>query len=242
MPVFLLLAGSAITGLAYLAFYSDFVKVRDVEIVGNKVLADSALLSLVESEIIKKDKWRSLFGTDNFIFWWGVSQEEIFQRLPLLANLEINTTPLEREIVITVAERKLRGVWCLADGSCLVFDNEGIVFANAPRIEGTLILKVTDENHRTLRLGEAVLPQPLWFDNLMNFLDGLGNEVILAVRIKSLELREGVVELAAGPDLHFSLESIPPELPNVLENLKRETNFSGLESVDFRVPNKIYYR
>lgn len=236
--------GLVLIGLSYLAVYSDFAKVKEIKVEGARITNEEVLLASLASEIIESDRWRALFGTDNLVFWLGAEPAEILKRMPLLADLKINTDLWQQKIKLEVGERKLEGVWCLAEDGCFVFDKDGIAFRNAPYLEGALILKIIDENKRAIQLGAPLLPDSSWFNNLLTAVKGIKDGELAAaeIKVKSLELREWEVKLPSGLVLKFSLEHVPADLSQVIGNLKNELDFSKLQYVDFRVPNRVYYK
>lgn len=244
LPFFLLLLGLIVIGSVHLLIYADFAKVKEVTIEGNRALNRNILLSMLESEIIRSAKWRALLGSGNLAFWLGVNQGGITERLPMLASLKINTDLWQQKVALTVKERKLKGVWCLADKNCFVFDEEGVAYMNSPLVEGSLILKVVDGNERAMSLGQSVLPNQVWFNNFMAVIDVLKGEKggFREVKIRDLEFQEWEVKLSPGLKLIFSLNNVQPDFKEIIGNLRRQLDFNKLEYIDFRIPNKVYYR
>lgn len=241
--LFFLLFGLVLMAIFYFFLYADFLKVKEVKVIGLRSLPERNFVTLLESEIIAEDRWRAFFGSENIIFWLAVS-EKIAERLPALSALQIKTDLLSRKVNLLAEERRLAGLWCLPARGCFVFDEKGIAFSRAPLAEGGLILKVTDESGREIQVGEKLLPEPVWFENFMSVLKDLKEAkwIIAAVRVKDLALREWEVVSEAGPVFQFNFDVVPIDFRSVLVNLKKELDLSRLGYVDFRVPNKIYYR
>jgi hypothetical protein len=135
-------------------------------------------------------------------------------------------------------------VWCLAGGDCYAFDREGIAFGRAPETYGTLITKVSDVRTAALAPGEAVLATSEWRARILETLEIIGalhlSPRIITVREEAL--REWDVALVEGPTLKFSFSFVPERLEDALASLSRRGDFRALTYLDFRVPDRLYYK
>jgi len=128
--------------------------------------------------------------------------------------------------------------------SCWWFDKKGILFEEAPLIEGNLINKVDDFSGRTLKIGEPVLEEKL-FSNLIKIFEVLEKSdlKIKSLRLEKLELQEIVANPLNNsfPKIYFSLRIDPKFAIAVLESLKN-LGLEKIEYIDLRVENRAYYK
>jgi len=62
------------------------------------------------------------------------------------------------------------------------------------------------------------------------------------MRMRAAELNEWEVVLTDGKTLYFDRSFIPDDFGAIMEALIAREDFAKMHSVDFRVPNKIYFR
>lgn len=141
----------------------------------------------------------------------------------------------EKEAEILVKKEGAMGVWC-AGNNCFWFDREGVAFEAAPKPEGSLVITV-EEIGGKVKIGKSVLEPALW-ENLEKIIsswmvDGLANHFFI-----DREKQELTAETIPGYKVFLSLR-FDPEI-----NLEafRQLNLSGINYVDLRVKNRIYYK
>jgi cell division septal protein FtsQ len=240
--VFTLLAASLI-GASYFVLYSDFFKVKGFEVSESRFTPEDKLLAALDTQMIARSRLLSVLGPDNILFWSFGKKPEKLENLPLLARVSVDTDLTDGKVIISTEERYFSGIWCASVG-CYAFDKEGIIFAKAPEAEGTLILKVYDENDRPFVLGTPALVRAEWRENVFKILEVMESRglVISRVNIKNFQLEEWEVETAKGPVFQFSLNSVPLNLERILDNLDDKFEFEKTTYFDFRVENRIYYK
>lgn len=127
---------------------------------------------------------------------------------------------------------------------CGWFDQDGVLFAEAPQAEGNLIYKVDDASGGSLALGDKVLEERL-IPNLFkifSFLEQSGfNERNL--KLENLALEEIATDAIAtsSPKIYFSLRFDPAFGLKALESDKKEI-LNKAKYLDLRVENRIYYK
>ncbi len=235
----------AIAAGAYFLIRSDFFKIKSFEIKGAELSDGNVIKEILVSEMAAAEKWRSFVGSDNIIFWaFGRKPDLKVEATPFLASLNIQTDLAQRKLLVSVKEKELFAVWCLPENNCFSIASDGVVFASAPELQGVLILKFTDENPRTLNFGESVLSSEYWFQNILKTVEAIKENglSISSARIKSFALEEWEVELYPGLNFYFSLNFVPENFQEVMKNLAKKVELNKLTYLDFRVPNRIYYK
>ena len=163
--------------------------------------------------------------------------------MPLFARADLSVNFKERKVLIEVKERRLAGILCLNENKCYGFDKDGVLFKENLDAEGTLILKINDENERKIILGQSVLADQE-FKNLMRAVGILKDKKfpLIEAQIKPNILREWVAIAPSDFKIYFSMDFVPDNFDIVYENMAKRIDFNDITYIDFRIPNRIYYK
>ncbi len=241
----LLLVGGSLIGLVYVLLYASFLKVKTIQISSDLTSLDPDLVTAsLSAQMIGQSRLLAMLGADNILFWWLGKKPTQLETIPALADVSVATNLFRREVDIKPAERVLSGILCLPTNDCYGFDGSGVVFSKMPQSQGSLILRIDDQNQRNVSLGSKILPNDQWVNNIFQTLKVLAanNVSIASVGIRPLDLKEWQVDLVAGPIFYFSLNFMPDNLDGILQNLLKRLDLSKLQYLDFRVENRIYYK
>jgi len=236
---------SILLALLYVVLHGSFLKVRDIEINGTRSVSRDALLASLSARGVGDSKLLSWLGPDNILFWKflpnSLSSANI---LPIVAEAAQNVNLGKRNVTVTIRERGGFGTWCAKSGSCYVFDESGIVFGTAPASEGVLITEVEDQNSREPLIGISLFPRSAWRNSFFGTLQILKDNgiPISKIIVRDFSLREFEVVSMFGFSFYFSLDFTPDNLNAVLNNLSKQLTLSSLSYLDFRVPNRVYYK
>ncbi len=253
--IIIILVIAAIIGVFYLIFYSEICEVKDFNFkYSNNYLksedmsgffSNDFLVSSLATQVVKDKKMLGYLGSDNILFWKLGKKNNLTSKhvLPSVKEVNIKVDLWNREVSFFVKEKSFFGIFCNDNDGCHAFDNDGIVFAPAPESKGSLILKINDSNERPIVLGERILPEKEWFDNIIKIVNLIkkNNLNIENIKIRDLSLEEWEIKIANGPKLIFSLNFVPSDLNEILKTLKDRTDFSDINYFDMRVENRIYY-
>lgn len=233
-----------VAGTSYAVLYSGLLGVKEVEVRGGDALPHEQLLAALSAKLTDSTL-RGLVGPDNILFWmFRGSEPKRLYTLPLAAEVTLIPHPWERKVEVVVEKRELFGVWCVPEGSCFGFDQEGTLLGEAPEVEGALMVRVRDENARPLVLGQRVLPNLRWVRNFFDTIAALKEQNLPVVEfiVKPLVLHEWWVRLESGTLIYMSFDFVPENLSAILENFRTKPDFVKLTYLDLRVPNRMYYR
>ncbi|MDO8556925.1 MAG: hypothetical protein Q7R98_00490 [Candidatus Jorgensenbacteria bacterium] len=248
---------SILVALLYVVLYGSFLKVRDIEINGTRSVSRDSLLASLSTRGVGNSKLLSWLGPDNILFWKflpnSLSSANI---LPIVAEAVQNVDLGKRNVTVTIREREGFGTWCAKNGgptptvggygraSCYVFDESGIAFGTAPASEGVLITEVEDQNSREPLIGISLFPRSAWRNSFFGTLQILKDNgiPISKIIVRDFSLREFEVVSTLGFSFYFSLDFTPDNLNAVLNNLSKQLTLSSLSYLDFRVPNRVYYK
>lgn len=219
-------------GLYFLLSELPIFKIAALEIEGTEKLSHSQIISEVTSEIFQSYQ-AQLLGLDN-IFSWPNGKINIAN--PLIAGAEIKKDFFRRKIKISVDERKKYGAWCFE--LCLWFDKNGIIFPAKSRStsepDGNLIFKIKSDSPGN--------PSVDLFKNLKKILEIIGGDFALEnfyFENKSMDLKTKIIN---GPNLIFNLRFDPEINLIALKEMRRRKDWANLESIDMRIPNRIFYQ
>jgi hypothetical protein len=174
-----------------------------------------------------------LFGLIYILFFSPIPKtiKDIFRKKP-----EINNQ-----------KRESMGIFCkISANACFYFDKNGIAFENAPNTSGSLIDLVKDYSQKELKIGDEVLSKDL-INNILEIKDELLQKIglkIMSFDITSYPAEELRVVTNESWYILFSLKrNIKSQLLALKVALDEKIqNRSGLEYVDLRIENRIYYK
>jgi len=230
------------------------------------------LLQDLKGFFTSRSQWALILGPDNILIWLASSSAatEINKRYPQIYELSIKRDVLNKEISVDFKKREKFGIWCLqtqtyADHTqtnaeenqresalspresaldCFWFDDQGIVFAEAPQAEGDLIYRVNDYSGRTLKFGDAVLNEELLTNlfKIFEVLDKAGLQ-IKSLKLENLQFQEIMTDSpsASAPKIYFSLRNNPQFALEFLKSLDK-LNLSNVTYIDLRIENRVYYK
>jgi hypothetical protein len=246
-------------GAVYLLFFAGFLDVRTVDISGTEVIPSADLRAVAE-------KWLGggILGVSrskNLLF---ISSEKLALQLtaefPRIDSIRIDKEP-PHGLRISIVERKSAGIWCFAaldspsqifqgktwEGKCFYFDRNGVAYAEAGQSSGFLILNVADYRGRAIALGSAVASEE-WFKNII-----AAGELLPKIGVNAAEFSipsgsfdEFDAKTAQGWKIMFSTSTDVAKQISSLGVLFRDklpaSVRAGLQYVDLRIQDRIYYK
>ncbi len=225
-------------GVVYLIGFSSFSRITEIQVVGTDQISKDAVLETIRGAVAKNGLSRWM-GINNFFLWpWGNITINYLAAETVMVQKNIFT----RSIVITVQEREYFGVWCGEEGGCFWFDSLGVLFDEAPVIEGRFIVRVVDRERTTLSLGKHTIAQPL-FGNFKQIVDRMKAADLPAQEIIFQEkLQEVHWKTFDGALVLFSLRFDPTINISALETFIQKLPLQDLDYVDLRVDGRLYYK
>ncbi len=241
----ILVVSGILIGLAYAILFSRLFKVSSLKVEGIKLVSKEELLSSVESYIISRGFVESLLGPDNILFWKiGSGYIGFTPIIPSISYISVDVNIKTKQVTISVKERNMYGIWCVSENGCFAFDDAGVVFARAPVPEGVLVTRIENLNKREPVLGSLFLPDTEWIRNLFQTLYIVKKEGIPVsnVLIKDYGLKEWEIMSPLGFSIYASLDFVPQNLDSVLKNITAKVDLKNLSYMDFRIPNRLFYK
>ncbi len=148
---------------------------------------------------------------------------------------------------IKPVNQTLVAVICRKD-NCFWLNEDGISFNQGGRTEGNIVLNLEDKTDRGLKVGDNLLAanilaelsflrQRMQEDFDLNLKTGETNDANL--NDFDFTTSEGwLLRFSVAENIYKTLET----LKRTLEEIKKTAPSSGLEYIDLRVPNKVYYK
>jgi len=225
----------------YFYYWSPTLRIGEFLIVGtnSKEEAKTAIVNYFNSS-------RSFFSpaTDRIVFWAQHNDESISSPsfLPYVASIKLASDFSEKKVIAEITPRVMSGIWCISD-QCYAFDDNGVVFSEAPDVSGSLILKIKDENNTPVTLGSTVLSSEEFTSIKRAIKDIQENKIpISEIVIQNMELKEWSTVAPNGFSIKFSFNSIPEDLDSVFKGILERTSIERLTYIDLRVPNRVYFK
>ena len=220
----------------YALVYSPLFQVRKFSIKGNSRLSSEAVLNIMRS-LVSNNKLENFLGANNLLIW----DKKVDVSKSALLKAIINRSWVNQSVTINIEERNQSAIWCKTD-FCYWIDDEGIAFEEAPRTEGPLVLMVYDDGQEGIIRGQKVVDER-YAANLSAILRGILN---LGISVKNIEFNERLQEIKImahnSPDLLFSIRFNPELNMAALYSLKEKVGLRGINYIDLRVENRIYYK
>lgn len=226
-----------VTLIIYVLLYSPIFQIREFKIAGTKRLTDEETLRILQS-IVLQTKLDNFLGAKNLLTW---NEKEADVSKTALAAASISRDWLRQSINISVQERERVAIWCDIHDFCYWIDHTGLLFEEAPKTEGSLILTINDPDTELIRGTQIV--EERFAPHLVKLITGISK---LQFPIKKLtyerKLQELQMEIYAGPDILFSIRFDPELNLASLQTLQEKIGLKGIRYIDLRVENRIFYK
>lgn len=224
---------------------NPLLRVRSVKIEGLQYIPNEAVDTFLKGSVTGHSGFKNFLGMRNMLAWPGSFTKDQLKLLPSAETVTVEKNILRGSIIVHVKEREHEGVWCFENpdpAMCYWFDEQGLV-TRTPRTEGSLILVVNDYARAKPEFEKPLIDRE-FLSNLFSIFDALPAISVTKkeIRLEDLSRQEVVVPTFDGPTLYFSLRFPASSTPAEFQALKTKTAITKLNSIDFRVPNRIYYK
>ncbi len=243
----LLVCFLAVTG--YVLFFSTYLKISKLVIVGNSELSVEEIKKVIGDQ--QQGKILKIIPKDNFLLVSKSAVEKLlaghFRKIKSVSVVKKFPDTLE----ITLQERKALLVFCNGE-ACFLIDENGVAYSeadfNSPELTQNNLIKISDSSPEAIKLGDEILDQT-YIQYVSTLKEALGR-INLTVEndfwTPSLMADEVNVKITQGGELYFStqfpLESAIKTLAIILKKEPLETQQSDLTYIDLRTENKVFYR
>ncbi|MBI4158265.1 MAG: hypothetical protein HY505_01415 [Candidatus Yanofskybacteria bacterium] len=230
----------AIVGFVlYLLFFSGFLEIKELSVSG----LDKVNSNKFHDELNKRlnSKWLGFIEYQRNVLFFSSEdfKAEIFAVFPEIKEISVSKEP-PHALNFNVIERATAGIWCFVD-DCKYFDKEGVLWGEAAKSSGFLILSVDDLRQDSGNIDQALL-------EIIILISGKLAEINIFVSkfmIPSDFIGDFSTFTSSGYELLFSTDSDISKQLEVLEIFlaEKKDNFDfKLQYIDLRINGRVYYK
>lgn len=232
----LIAAGAVFYGL----FFWKIFWVEKVVINGEEKIVRENIKSLVDGGLENK----ALFLDTKSIFAVDTDQikADILAAFPQVASAEVRKSFFDT-VNVEITERSAVAVWCYENKECFLLDEKGIIFEEASKDSGLLLIE-TDRTPEKVVLGATVVPQEkvsqaltiqFKLNNLLQI--SAVTAKILDERLDVLTRESWTIRFNLKGDLDWQMTELKLTLEKQISPEKRRE----LEYIDLRF-SRVYYK
>lgn len=238
----LILVLALICSLIYFLFFASSMKLTEVNLNGLKSIQSEEVFTIIDS--IRN---QTLFGITSFkprnnIFFFDTNllKSRILSEFSVVDEVNI-VKEFPHKITVDVKERTPIGTWCSAD-VCHYFDLEGVLWGNALRSSGSLLLNIDDL--RILDETPRILSQDILEPIQKAILDLDEMEIkIKRVTIPTEAVGDFRIDSTAGYYILFNNDTDISGQVKILKILLDEKGEEFKpEYLDLRIDGRVYYK
>ena len=260
----LVLVGCVIfLGLMYWGTYEflhlDYFQITRISVTGTKSLSENEVQNYLAAEI-EGERWHTLPNSNILFFSPALAGQKLTDHFPAIKSASVEKH-FPGEIYASITERTLFAVYC-EDGDdtgtstpalspssapCFFMDPGGVIFREAPRVVGTLILTFVSDGMSDVELGQQVLEPDVLsgFQQLAEAFAKIAGIAVNGFRLRKNAPDDAWVETGGGYSIivrrDADSQKVAEIIKAVLENEIRD-RASNLEYIDARFGNKVFVK
>ncbi len=221
-------------------FFSKVFEVRGISLNGLNSVDNNVAFDQINSFINSKTLEYLKIQKNILFFNPSRLKAQFLSENPVIESVEIKKK-LMHELVFNFSERKPVGIWCFKN-DCRYFDSEKVLWGNAGRSSGFLILSVQDERD------DKEIPDD--FFQAIGKVDQYMSDINLGLKVRSVLIPENSFdEFQVNTDRNYYLIfSLNSDLSNQIDLLKIFLNNKAGDVkfnpnyIDLRIDGRIYYK
>lgn len=231
----------AVTGIIFYGlFFWKVFWVDKVVINGEEKIVQENIKSLVDGQLENKALFldtKSIFAVDT-----DRIKADILTAFPQVASVEVRKSFFDT-VNVEITERSAVAVWCDKSEKCFLLDEKGVIFEEASKDAGLLLIE-TNQMPEEVILGETVVPQEkisqaliiqFKFNNLLQI--SVITARMLDERLDVLTREGWVARFNLKGDLDWQVTELKLALEKQISSEKRK----NLEYIDLRF-SRVYYK
>ncbi len=254
-----LLGVGILSGVCYLLFLSEVFQIEEIVVSGNEKVKEQSILEIVQPQIEKEFRLGPFFSFSTrsiFIARPPLLEQKIKKAFPRVGVVTVKRN-LPDSLELKVGERRPFVEICVNSGECYRADEKGVVFEKSAGIkqeseEEVEVFQVKSEDliivvegPSEFELGkEAILP--LYLAGTAQIKNRIASSALMEPVELSLNGKQLVVATDKGFKIYFDLDKdVEDQLFNlemVVEKKISEEEMEGLEYIDLRFGNRVYYK
>ncbi|NTW27057.1 MAG: FtsQ-type POTRA domain-containing protein [Candidatus Moranbacteria bacterium] len=247
--IFYLLLVSFVAVFTYMLFFSQYLKVGNIEIVGTLELSSQEMKQGMEDSM--QGKYFGIIPKNNFLFFSQKNVEKLLTDNYKKIRTVTVTKKFPDTINIVIDERKALLVWCARE-ECYLLDEQGFAYSvadfSSPELMQNHLLQINDASGREVSIGSKII-EPAYEQYVLSIKDELakiGFNVTDQYWTPSRMAEEINVKTDQDLEFYFStqfeLKSALDTLNIILKKEIPKEKEAEIAYIDLRNENKAFYR
>ncbi|MDD3098325.1 MAG: hypothetical protein PHU82_00625 [Candidatus Pacebacteria bacterium] len=202
-------------------------------------------------------------------FYYSDLEESLLRSYPDIEKIDILLNLKTKVLAIKIRQRKIDFLWCLQQEpvqitddisylesrssleetmDCYYMDKYGVIFEQAPRIQGSFLNKIVILETKKRALGTKVISQEKLAKLNEAFLLSETEESPISINyleIKTENSSEIKLVTDEGFQIFYNLDDDFSEMLKIVAGIKEQQlkgSFINLQYIDYRYPPKVYYK
>jgi cell division septal protein FtsQ len=245
--IYIILAGFLVVGALYILFYSPLFTIANIIVSDSSADLEPQIARYVEEDILDKRKWLIFSSRNIFLLPAQDIEKKIVEQFPEVYFVSASKD-FPNVLRLNVKQREPVLVWKKNDNFYYVADDGVVIGAESAYDAENDSLPLIE----SLRDDEVVVGEMITNAKIIRFIQILEerftsktNIEIASYVLPSAQAGEIHIQSKEGTLVYFSLESSAEDQIDNLVLLVREElegSISGLEYIDMRVGNWVYYK
>ncbi len=227
----------------------DRFQIRDVNIVGVRIIQESDLRKSVEDTLSGSYVWL-IPKSNTFIYNLGTLKSYLLKEFPGIQSITLARDGFNK-ISLNIEERKPHVLWCPnkdeVDQQCYFIDDTGLLFAEAPSFSGNVYFIFRGKLDKDTPLGARLMSQQDFtsFEQFISLITKNLRVDIVGVTFK--DVGDFDLGLASGAKILFNKTLSYDDMYNNFSSVLTSGQFASstidsLEYLDMRFGNKIFFK
>lgn len=235
--------------LVYSLFFSEFLKIEDIEISGNQTLPIENLKSEIEN--LLSVKYLGFLNKNNYLLITQRGIENtLTEKFKKIKTVAVKKT-FPHKLSIAITERQTSLIWC-SGNSCYYVDEEGTAWQsvdfNSPEFTENNFIIIIDRSLKPLERGDKIVA-PEYVSFALEFRKQIADENIVQLdwKAETPSVVSNTLEFTTteGWRLLSSFDWSPNDQAEALKTVLVKNigeRRKDLEYIDLRIKNRIFYK
>lgn len=235
--------------VVYALFFSGWFSIKGVRVSGNEAIQEEEIKKITNNYLNKTYLLGYIKPFSNILFSNSQKIENsLKENFPIIGQADVSKNFFNKYLRVRIDERKAVGIWCKSDkDQCFYFDEDGFLFKPAARFSGEVLLAIEDGRRRDFDLAGIFDDKELI--EKMNSAKSILDELKF-VAYSNFFLAPGSFEFWIKTkdgwyiylDKESNIQTQLVALKKFLEEKLPADRRRGLQYIDLRVNNRIYYK